>query len=53
LAPVDDMGEQTEGHVLAIDQGTTSIRTMMFDSDLAIKLGQEQVAQHYPRTRLC
>jgi glycerol kinase len=49
LAPADDVSEQMAGYILAIDQGTTSTRAMVFDSDLTIiGLGQEEVAQHYP-----
>ena len=37
-------------HVLAIDQGTTSTRAIVFDADQRIVgVGQEEFAQHYPR----
>jgi len=37
------------GHILAIDQGTTSSRAILFDSDLRIAgLAQEEFPQHYP-----
>ncbi|MDT8345896.1 MAG: glycerol kinase GlpK [Thermohalobaculum sp.] len=38
-------------HVLAIDQGTTSTRAILFDRGLApIAAGQEEFAQHFPRS---
>ena len=37
------------GHILAIDQGTTSSRAIIFDKDLKIAASaQEEFAQHYP-----
>ncbi|MGY6548839.1 MAG: glycerol kinase GlpK [Roseinatronobacter sp.] len=37
------------GHILAIDQGTTSSRGMVFDPQMRIAgLAQEEFAQHYP-----
>lgn len=37
--------------VLAIDQGTTSSRALLFDSKMqAIGLGQEEFPQHFPRS---
>ncbi|MBW6505830.1 MAG: glycerol kinase GlpK [Rhodobacteraceae bacterium] len=37
------------GHVLAIDQGTTSSRAMLFDAALAVRgVAQQEFAQHYP-----
>ena len=37
------------GYVLAIDQGTTSSRAMLFDAALAVRgLAQQEFAQHYP-----
>lgn len=39
------------GFVLAIDQGTTSTRAIVFDSDYRIRgLGQQEFAQHFPRS---
>ena len=36
-------------HVLAIDQGTTSSRAILFDRDLKVAaVAQEEFAQHYP-----
>ena len=36
-------------HILAIDQGTTSSRAILFDADMRIKaVAQEEFAQHYP-----
>lgn len=36
-------------HILAIDQGTTSSRAILFDADLrVVALAQEEFAQHYP-----
>jgi glycerol kinase len=38
-----------ESHILAIDQGTTSSRAILFDSRLRIAaVAQEEFAQHYP-----
>ena len=38
-------------YVLAIDQGTTSSRAIVFDEALAIKaVAQQEFAQHYPRS---
>src|SRR5690554_5635063 len=35
--------------VLAIDQGTTSTRAIIFDRDMrAVGIGQEEFQQHYP-----
>lgn len=37
------------GHILAIDQGTTSSRAILFDSDLKIvATAQEEFTQHFP-----
>ena len=39
----------TQGLVLALDQGTTSSRAIVFGPELSIKgLGQREFAQHYP-----
>jgi len=39
------------GYVLAIDQGTTSTRAIVFDADYCIRgLGQQEFAQHFPRS---
>lgn len=39
------------GYVLAIDQGTTSTRAIVFDDRFGIRgLGQEEFAQHFPRS---
>ena len=36
-------------HILAIDQGTTSTRTMIFRADLSVAgVAQQEFAQHYP-----
>lgn len=36
-------------HILAIDQGTTSTRAILFDADaLAIRVAQRELPQHYP-----
>jgi len=38
------------GYVLAIDQGTTSTRAIVFDADQKIKgVGQEELPQHFPQ----
>jgi len=37
-------------HVLAIDQGTTSTRAILFDSNArAVAIGQQEFPQHYPQ----
>ena len=37
------------GHVLAIDQGTTSSRAIVFDGEMKIvAVGQQEFSQHYP-----
>ncbi len=37
------------GHILAIDQGTTSSRAILFDAELNIvSVGQQEFSQHYP-----
>ncbi|MBN9073388.1 MAG: glycerol kinase GlpK [Rhizobiales bacterium] len=37
------------GHILAIDQGTTSSRAIVFDGDMrVIGVGQQEFTQHYP-----
>jgi glycerol kinase len=37
-------------HILAIDQGTTSTRAILFDSQArCVAQGQRELAQHYPR----
>ncbi|MEO1200302.1 MAG: glycerol kinase GlpK [Pseudomonadota bacterium] len=39
------------GHVLAIDQGTTSSRAIVFDDTLRVRgIGQEEFSQHYPHS---
>ncbi|MFW5684108.1 MAG: FGGY family carbohydrate kinase, partial [Spirochaetota bacterium] len=36
-------------HILAIDQGTTSSRAIVFDADLRVRaVAQEEFPQHYP-----
>ncbi|MEM9011636.1 MAG: glycerol kinase GlpK [Pseudomonadota bacterium] len=36
-------------HILAIDQGTTSSRAILFDQDMTVRaVGQEEFDQHYP-----
>ena len=38
-------------YILAIDQGTTSSRAILFDGDMRIKsVGQEEFPQHFPRS---
>jgi glycerol kinase len=38
-----------QSHVVAIDQGTTSSRAIVFDSSLqAVASAQQEIAQHYP-----
>ena len=38
-------------HILAIDQGTTSSRAMVFDKDCKIvSVAQEEFAQHFPQS---
>ena len=37
------------GHILAIDQGTTSIRAIVFDPRMKVAgIGQQEFTQHYP-----
>lgn len=37
------------GHVLALDQGTTSSRALLIDSSLGVAgVAQQEIAQHYP-----
>jgi glycerol kinase len=37
------------GHVLAIDQGTTSTRAIVFDGAFDVRgLAQQELAQHFP-----
>lgn len=37
------------GYILAIDQGTTSSRAIVFDKDMkVVAIGQKEFAQHYP-----
>ncbi|MEM7566787.1 MAG: glycerol kinase GlpK [Pseudomonadota bacterium] len=39
------------GHIIALDQGTTSTRAIVFDGEMrAIASAQEEFAQHYPRS---
>ncbi len=39
------------GFVLAIDQGTTSTRAIVFDADHRIRgVGQQEIPQHFPRS---
>ena len=41
---------ETKSHVLAIDQGTTSTRAIVFDRDARpVATAQTEFAQHYPR----
>ncbi len=38
------------GHILAIDQGTTSSRAIIFDAKMKIAASaQEEFTQHFPR----
>jgi len=40
----------TKTHILALDQGTTSSRAMVFDSDGAVRaVAQREFKQHYPK----
>ncbi|WP_265518404.1 glycerol kinase GlpK [Nitratireductor luteus] len=39
------------GHILAIDQGTTSSRAIVFDAEMkSVGVGQEEFTQHFPRS---
>lgn len=39
------------GHILAIDQGTTSSRAIVFDRDMDVcGVGQEEFTQHFPKS---
>ncbi|UYV36651.1 glycerol kinase GlpK [Rhodobacteraceae bacterium D3-12] len=38
-------------HILALDQGTTSSRAIVFDAEMRVKsVGQEEFPQHFPRS---
>ena len=38
-------------HILAIDQGTTSSRAILFDADMKISASaQQEFPQHYPQS---
>ncbi len=40
----------TVRHILAIDQGTTSTRSLVFDAEGGVRGGaQQELAQHYPQ----
>lgn len=40
-----------KSYVLAIDQGTTSTRAMIFDAELAVRgVAQQEFAQHFPQS---
>jgi glycerol kinase len=39
------------GYILAIDQGTTSSRAIVFDGEMKIAgVGQKEFTQHYPQS---
>jgi glycerol kinase len=43
------MGEKMTGFILAIDQGTTSSRAIVFDAKMNVAgVGQKEFSQHYP-----
>ena len=45
----DDWGTMT-GYILAIDQGTTSSRAIVFDDSYRVRgIGQQELPQHFPR----
>jgi glycerol kinase len=44
-----DRTDHSMTHILAIDQGTTSSRAILFDANLKVRaVAQEEFAQHYP-----
>jgi len=44
-------GMKMSGHVLAIDQGTTSSRAILFDDRMrVVSTGQEELTQHFPKS---
>ena len=44
-------GRQGVAHILAIDQGTTSSRAIVFDEKMSVvAVAQEEFAQHFPRS---
>src|SRR6056297_6402 len=54
VRPEDDgheYGSQSMTHILAIDQGTTSSRAILFDADMRISaVAQEEFEQHFPQS---
>ncbi len=45
------MTDNNGGYVLAIDQGTTSSRTILFDGDCrVVSVGQQEFEQHFPNS---
>ena len=52
MAGIHNAGrKQVSGHILAIDQGTTSSRAIVFDRNRRVAgVGQREFAQHYPRS---
>ncbi len=51
LWDVGGAGTMQDDYILAIDQGTTSSRAMVFDADMAvIATAQKEFAQHFPRS---
>lgn len=49
--PPVQIGEAAMTYILAIDQGTTSTRAIVFDGDMRIvSVGQAEFAQHFPRS---
>jgi glycerol kinase len=49
LPPETDV--QTKGYILAIDQGTTSTRAIVFDDGFrAVGIGQQEFEQHFPNS---
>jgi glycerol kinase len=44
-----ESGPRMSGHVLAIDQGTTSTRAIVFDNTFELRgIGQQDLTQHFP-----
>ena len=51
MAPDNQGGDGMTAGVLAIDQGTTSTRAILFDAGLAIKsTAQREFPQHFPES---
>ena len=51
IRKIDERENMTGGYILAIDQGTTSSRALLFDGDCNIKhVAQKELPQIYPQS---